>query len=501
LRHSILIVLLALAAFGATAGGSFHFDDYSLFRSPAVVDADGWRHLFRLDQTRPLTYFTFWLNYQAGGRNPAVYHLLNLALHVASALLLFRIARRIVSSRAALIAAALFAVHPILTQSVAYVFARGTLLMTVLCLLSLDAWLRGRIWLATAIFAAALLAKEECVAFPVFLLLFHFSASRARREFPAIAAMLALALAAGLRILYAISVTRAAGSGSQAGVTPLDYLAAQGPVIARYLRQIAIPWGFSIDPLIGPSPAWLVIVCWAAVLASAAFAAKWFRNARAGFWFLGGLVLLLPSSSVLPAADLAADRRMYMPMVALAVAAGLLLERIDWRATAAIVAVVCAISIRYSIVWLTEQSLWTEAVALAPVKVRPRIQLSRVVEPQRALEILKEAETIAPSDPAIASEEGRIYLSAGLAPQALSAFGRALALAPANAEAMQNRGVALLALGQSEAARQDFERALKANPCLFEARINLRRMGAALAQAPSSCRFTSEQLSKLAGAQ
>ncbi len=498
MRHFLPIAILALAAFGATAGGSYHFDDYSLFRSPAVVDPDGWRDLFRLDQTRPLTYFTFWLNYQVGGRSPAGYHVVNIALHVASALLLFRIARRIVALRAAFIAAAIFAVHPLLTQPVAYVFARGTLLMTALCLLSLGAWLRGRIWLSTAVFAAALLAKEECVAFPLFLLLLHFSASRARREFPAIAAMLALALAAGFRVLYAISLAPGAGAGSQAGMTPLAYLAAQGPVMARYLRQIVIPWGFSIDPQIGPYPAWQAIACWTALLASAALAARWFRNTRAGFWFLGGVVLLLPSSSILPAADLAADRRMYLPMIALSVAAGLLLERVDWRATAAIVAVLCGISIRYSMLWRTEQYLWTEAVELAPGKVRPRIQLSRAVEPQRALEILKEAESTAPSDPAIASEEGRIYLSAGMAPQALSAFGRALALAPGTAEAIQNRGVALLALGQAEAARQDFMRALQANPCLFEARINLRRMGAFGERAPWSCRLTLEELSKLA---
>ena len=496
MRHYLLIALLALAAFGATAGGSFHFDDYSLFRSPAVVNPDGWRDVFRLDQTRPLTYLSFWLNYQAGGRNPVGYHLLNLALHVASALLLFRVARLVVPYRAALIAAALFAVHPLLTQSVAYVFARGTLLMTVLCLLSLHTWLRERIWLATALFAAALLAKEECVAFPVFLLLLHFSVSRRRREFAAIGAMLALALAAGLRVFYAISITPAAGSGSQAGVTPFAYLAAQGPVILRYLRQVAIPWGFSVDPQIGPYPAWLTVVCWTTVLASAAL---WSRNTRAGFWFIAGLVLLLPSSSILPASDLAADRRMYLPMVAMTVAAGLILERVDWRATAAIAAVLCAISIRYSLLWLTEESLWSEAVALAPAKVRPRIQLSRAVTPPRALEILQQTETIAPSDPAIASEEGRIYLSAGMAAQALSAFGRALALAPGNAEAIQNRGVALLALGQSEGARQDFERAIQANPCLFEARMNLRRMGVPFAQVPPACRFTSEELSKLAG--
>ena len=77
MRASILVALLAVAAFGATLAGPFHFDDYSLFRNPAVVDPDGWRDLFRSDQIRPFTYLTFWANYQLGGRNPIGYHLVN----------------------------------------------------------------------------------------------------------------------------------------------------------------------------------------------------------------------------------------------------------------------------------------------------------------------------------------------------------------------------------------------------------------------------------------
>ncbi len=490
-------MLLALAAFGATLAGPFHFDDYGLFRDPAVVDPGGWTELFRASQTRPLTYLTFWLNYRLGGRDPLGYHAVNLVLHVIAALLVFRIASRITMRRAALIAAALFAVHPLLTQPVAFIFARGTLLMTVLCLLSLDAWLRGRIWIATAVFAAAVLAKEECAAFPLFLILLHVSQRRVRSELQAIASMLIVAAAAGVRVLYAVSVTPGAGAGAESGVSPFDYAAAQGPVILRYLRQALVPWGLSIDPPIGPYSGWVAAASWIAIAVLVAFAARWFRKTGPGFWFLSAMVLLLPSSSLLPAADLAADRRMYLPAVALAIAAGTLLQNLDWRIPAAIVALLCAVSIRYSLVWDSEQALWTEAVALAPHKVRPRIQLARRLDPPHALDVLKDAEKIAPADPAIASEEGRIYLSAGSPAQALSAFGRALALSPRQAEAMQNRGVALLALGQSSAARKDFERALKTNPCLFEARLNLSRMGAPAPPLPGSCRLTAEQRTEL----
>jgi len=498
LGRYLLVAFVALVAFGATLGGSFHFDDYALFSDPAVVSPSGWLDLFRPAQTRPFTYLTLWLNYQTGGQDPAGYHAVNLALHTCSALILLWVARRLVDARTALFATLLFAAHPILTEAVAYVYARSTLLMTLFCLLSLAAWTRGRHWVAVACFGVALLGKEECVAWPAFLLLFDWSRGADRRGWRAIAAMIALAAAAGARVLYAVSVTPGTGAGTQAGVTPLAYLAVQGAVILRYLRQLVAPWGFSVDPQIGPYALWVELLCWAAIVAGVTLATRWFRNLGPGLWFLAGIVLLLPSSSVLPAADLAADRRMYLPLVAFAIGGAMLLRNLCWEAFALVIGAFLAISLHYSLVWRTENSLWTEAVAQAPRKVRPRIQLARTLDQPHALAALEEARRIAPENPDVASEEGRVYLSAGMPAQALSAFGQALSLAPNDAEALQNRGAALLALGQREPARRDFDEALKRNPCLFEARLNLLRMGVKT-EAPDNCRFTPSQKSDLAG--
>jgi tetratricopeptide (TPR) repeat protein len=218
---------------------------------------------------------------------------------------------------------------------------------------------------------------------------------------------------------------------------------------------------------------------------------------RWSFWGVAALIVILPSSSVFPASDVAADRRMYLPLCFLAIAVPPLFDRLRRPAWVLAVAILCAISIRYSLVWRTEESLWTEAVEHAPRKVRPRIHLARAVEPQPALALLREAETVAPADPAVASEEGRIYLTTGRAPEALSAFGRALALDPDNADAIQNRGVALLALGQTAPAVADFRRALERDPCHFQARVNLERAGVAPGPVPSSCRFTPDQIKQL----
>src|SRR5262249_60870993 len=69
----------------------------------------------------------------------------------------------------ALLATGIFAFHPLQTEAVAYVFARATLLATLFCLLAWRDWLGGQRWRAVAWLALALLSKEECAAFPVFL--------------------------------------------------------------------------------------------------------------------------------------------------------------------------------------------------------------------------------------------------------------------------------------------------------------------------------------------
>jgi len=481
MRDRLVLLAAALAAFGASLGSGFHFDDYAIFSDPALTSPGGWLHIWGLRQTRPLTYLTYWLNYQTGGTDPLGYHLLNLALHVAAVWLAYECLRRLVPARVAWMAAAIFAIHPLQAESVDYIWGRSMVLATLLCCGSLLAWMCGRPWISVACFAAALLAKEECAAFPLVLVLLEWFPAQANplphkgREHQrkwAIGGMLLLSLAAGLRVIWAAAVTPGAQAGARAGITPANYALAQGVVILRYLRLLVIPWGFTVDPDIRVPAWWLGAVAWAAILGLAVFA--WRRGARWGLWLLAGLVLLVPRSSIFPAADLAADRRMYLPLLGFAAAAAILLERMPGRIL--VCAALLGISVFRTQIWRSDEALWREALAQAPRKVRPRIQLARTVSPPEALQLLDEARRLAPGDPAIAAETGKTLLSAGNAAAALSEFGRALALDPRDADNYNNRGVALAALGQYEAARLDFERALRISPGLSSAAENLRKM-------------------------
>src|ERR1017187_3911807 len=129
MRARLLLLAAALAAFGASLGSGFHLDDYAIFSDPVLTSPWGWLQVWGWRQTRPLTYVTFWLNYHvgqalspanpvAGGQDPIGYHALNLLLHLGAVLLAYECLRRLLPERAALVAAALFAVHPLQAEAV-----------------------------------------------------------------------------------------------------------------------------------------------------------------------------------------------------------------------------------------------------------------------------------------------------------------------------------------------------------------------------------------------
>jgi len=456
LTTRILLAVLVVLAFGASATHGFHFDDWD------IVHGANWNEF----QTRPLTWLSFEANAALGPR-PFLWHLVNLAAHISAVLLLYELLL-LWAAPAALLAAAIFAVHPIQAESVAYVYSRATLFSTALSLTAMLFWARGRKLLAVISFAFALLAKEDCVLVPAMILIVEFAAGRLKRNAIAgLTAMVVLAAAAGTWTLLA---TRAAhsGAGFNAGIAWQNYLLDQGYVMLRYLRLVVLPYGFTIDPEIQ-------ITLLQALIAWFALAALLFLSTRlrGGYWFVAGVVLLLPSSSVFPAADLAADHRMYLPMIAFATAIAVQLLRAPRWAQIAVPTALILVSVVRMNVWADDSKLWAEAVGRSPDKVRPRIQLARSLDPATAIQVLDAANAKFFNDPDIESDRGRVYLQLGRPRDALIEFGRVLAARPQDAHAINNRAVALEAMGQDATAKIEFRRALQNDPCLEEARKNL----------------------------
>ena len=188
----VLSALIAAIYFPATQAG-FVWDD-SIMRELRAVSAWGgiWDIWFNPvgayleGGTRkeghywPLLYTTFWLEHKLWGFSPAGYHIVNILIHFANTVLLWRLLVRLAVPGAWFVAA-VFAAHPLHAESVAWIMARKDMLATLFCLASFLVWLRfvespsrGRYAGALLLFAAAMLSKSVVVVFPAALLILQW---------------------------------------------------------------------------------------------------------------------------------------------------------------------------------------------------------------------------------------------------------------------------------------------------------------------------------------
>ena len=188
-----LVLLIAVSYLPATWAG-FVWDDSILTGSKAVADPAGLWQLWFVPETYdlrntneghywPIVYTTFWLEHALWGFDPTGYHVVNLLLHVANTLLLWRLMRRLAVPGAWLIAA-VFAVHPVHVESVAWVMGRKDLLSALFYLAAFLTWTRfaaaprrGRYRFAFAtlvLFVAGLLCKSIVVTLPAALAIWHW---------------------------------------------------------------------------------------------------------------------------------------------------------------------------------------------------------------------------------------------------------------------------------------------------------------------------------------
>lgn len=513
-KARLLIVGATLAVYSTTLGAGFYFDDYSLLTDPAVVDDSAWRELLDPARTRPLTYLTFRLNYLLGGADPAGYHLLNVLLFAALVWAAISVFERVEAERAAWAAGAVFALHPLATEPVAYVFGRASVLAAGLAALSWGAWIEGRRWRAVAWFAAALAAKEEAAALPLFLFLHEmFARSRSRQQLKAtagpLAAMAGVVAVFAAKLLYAARVTPGAGAAVDLGeITPWTYFWTQGKAIWLYLRLWIVPVGQSFDHelTLSAGPDWKSAAACGGLATLAAVSLWMARRDGRWFWLAGGLVLLIPTSTVVPLADLAAERRMLLPMLSFSLAAGCLVAALPRRAySPALIGLgvlLGSATIARLEVWSSEEALWRDTVTSSPFKIRPKLQLARATPSKEGrLILLNEARNLAPQDADVLAELGLFYLDGGDPARAASLFAEARAARPNDPQLAANLGAALLLAGRGAEAEQAFGEALRLDPCNFDARNNLlltlRARGAAapaeVARPPGDCRWSPDQ--------
>lgn len=347
LLHAAAIVFAAAAVYANSLSAPFIFDDeVAIVANPAIRSlGSAWAQAADTPLAgRPVTGFTFALNFAASELNAAAYRATNIVIHIACALLLAalvrwtllrsRIAPRFaaVAPDLAFASALLWVVHPLATDAVTYITQRTESLMALCYLSTLYASARaadGRLlWLIAAIVACAvgMGTKESMVTAPLMVMLydraFLFQTVRA-----AVAARWRLYL--GLMVTWLVLASLLAGdprtgsAGFAAGVTVWTYLLNQSVMITRYLRlaiwpaDLVINYGAPLRYSLSDVLPRLVIIAGLFLLTLATF---WRSAAVAlpGVWFF---VTLAPASSFVPiATEVGAERRMYLPLMAITTA-------------------------------------------------------------------------------------------------------------------------------------------------------------------------------------
>ncbi|MEW4526564.1 tetratricopeptide repeat protein [Maioricimonas sp. JC845] len=522
------LTLLTLLVFARTADYDFvNFDDnFYVGENPQVLSGltiEGVVWAFSPVATEdvglwhPLTWLSLMTTSQLFGSEPRGFHLANVALHLFNVLLLYRLLLTMTErpGRSAFVAA-VFAVHPLHVESVAWVSEHKDVLSTALALLSM--WWHVR-WVQTerlrfavlsvAAFVLSLLAKPMYVTLPFLLVLLDawpLKTARASEE-DSDSAKAEGRLTTGwwLRSLagkwpYLLTTVIFCGiayvSQQQAGaVRTLEEIPLQDRLInavvvyGLYLLQTVWPVGLAVFyPY--PEQSQLIPATVTAVLLTVVTVVvlrQWrFRPwlAVGWFWYLGTLVPVIGLVQI--GRQQMADRYMYFPMIGLLIAvtwfaADVAVARRAWQrflpATAVvIVAVLSWGAIQQVGVWRNSLTLFTHAIdvaesSLAHTKVG--FEHARTGELDRAVPHFRQALVLDPDDAVAHAFLGHALLDLGETEEAIRHLEETVRLVPDHTEALGHLGIARATQGDHESAVRHLRRAVELSPDAAELHMNL----------------------------
>ena len=513
-----IVVLIAVLLNLNTLDNTFHLDDMRVIvNNRSLATPSSFLQSLSVNPSRSLLLYSFAYNLWLGGLNPVGFHIVNMALHAAVCALIFLVVlhfartspdlvRGMILPRvAAFAAAALFACHPLNSETVNYISARSSSMATMFYLLAFLSFINYtkagarhtvRFWyvLSMLSFVLGLASKEIVLTLPVMLLVYdviYVSEWRPagfvrRMAWPhgpywvVAAVVLALQLSViGLPLPLARPVW--------------TNLLTQTHVVLDYLQLALVPVGLTIEHsvpvysrLFEPTTLLAVLTICALAALATALARKLPALSFAILWYF---VTLVPSSSVVPLTAIMSEHRTYLPMSGLVIlfpiaVAGLLrLPSLHERrrevgvAVAVLLAGLGVATVARNRLWRAEIAMWNDAVSKSPSSGRAQGNFGRVLAMRGyatdALEPLERAVEFDPGDSDAHSNLGFALERLGRFDEAVAAHERALELEPADARLHMKYGATLQAAGRFDEAVAAFRQAIAFDPGMSEAYIGL----------------------------
>jgi len=522
----LFLAAISLAIFGQTIRYDFvNFDDdLYIYNAPAIqagLTIKGMALAFTSPHARnwhPLTTISHMLDCQLYGLKAGGHHATNIVLHTIAVLLLFRVLRQMTGAVwKSVVVAALFAVHPLHVESVAWVSERKDVLSAVFFLLMLNAYVRyaraasiTRYLAVAVLFAAGLMSKPMLVSAPVVLLLLDYWPLR-RFEQPSSTKRKAtilkpgnqrriirrlflekiplLVLSAGACVITFILQKRAAGA-----IPPLPFPWRLQNAFASYVIYVWETLWPTRLAVFYPHPdntlaIWEVILAIGFLLAITV-AAIVFRSKRpylftGWFWYLGMLVPVIGLVQVGEQGH--ADRYTYLPhiglfLLAVWLVADLTAVRRSRSRFAVATAVVIIVALAWAAFiqtsyWRNSETLWTHALAVTSDNDVAHNNLGYLCvdrgELDKAISHFETALRIRSGKPDTHYDVGSAFVQMNLADalarkgqsdEAMVHYEEAIKLQPNYADAYYNRGNVLFAKGRIDEAVADWEKTLQIQP-------------------------------------
>ena len=343
----LIIVVSTWLVYHNTLEHSFHFDDLHVIqKKDQITDIKNFKDVtyWINPNNRPLSYFTFALNYRKDGLSPKPYHTTNIVIHIISSILIFILLIRIFETDRmrrhriypytyplAMLAALIFALHPVQTQSVTYITQRMASMAWMFAVASLIFYLHGRVLhsrgksqakylpayiTSLLLWIAAMLSKQNAASLPLICLAaeFIFITNKNRQPYKRF-------LIAGSGFLLAIVVlTVVAGliPTEKGALSPLEYFATQMRVILKYMQLSFIPVNLTLDYNFREStsmfePAVLLSMLIHIVVVVIAFLLRK-REPLIAFGIVLFYLALAVESTIIPIRDVIFEHRMYLSL-------------------------------------------------------------------------------------------------------------------------------------------------------------------------------------------
>ena len=406
----VVVVILACAVYAQTAPYDFTFDDVLVIvRRPLFHDIGAWREIISAswwtNKTlyRPLTALSFAANWALGGGSPHPFHVVNIVLHAITCWLVLLLARRALSAPAALVAALLFAVHPVHVEAVANIVGRAEVLSTlfavlaVLCyqwdgaLAEIDDTRSARRIGATlgtlASFGLALASKESAFSVPGLLLLSDlFDADRAgrpfhekvRRHFLLWVAVIIVGLTwLWLRSAIVGDLTGREVAPGLEGLGLVGRTKVMSALVPEYFRLLFFPLHLSVDyspdfvPAIAEwTPRGMVGLALVLITAIAALRAR--RGAPVVTFAIGWMAatIAIVANILVPTGLLLGERTLYLPSVGAVLLLGWAWSLVDSRKPAWAVALAVVLVAAGAARVIARNPVWRNNASVLPSLVR-----------------------------------------------------------------------------------------------------------------------------------